>query len=205
MMNLFTTENAAMLLIDHQRGTIKLAVSTPYDEIVRNTRALARTAVETRMPLVLTSSQEDHFQGMLLDDLQTIAPEAYGLRVKRPGVVDCWQYEPFKAAVEATGRRKLIMAGLTNDVCIVYPAISAVEDGFDVQVVADAGGSPTTAADEAALQRMARHGVTITSTNQVMAELATDWASPKGAAIQGIMYQEVLKRLVEGAPQAAAA
>lgn len=205
MMNLFTTDNAAMLLIDHQRGTIKLAVSTPYDEIVRNTRALARTAVETQMPLVLTSSQEDHFQGMLLDDLQTIAPDAYGLRVKRPGVVDCWQYAPFKAAVVATGRRKLIMAGLTNDVCIVYPAISAVEDGFDVQVVADAGGSPTTAADEASLQRMARHGVTITSTNQVMAELATDWASPTGAAIQGIMYQEVLKRLVEGAPQAAAA
>ena len=197
MKNLYTPENAAMLLIDHQVGTVKLAISTLYDEILRNTRALARTAIETKMPFVLTSSQEDHFQGLLFDDLQKIAPHAYADRVKRPGVVDCWTYEPFKKAVLATGRKKLIMSGLTNDVCIVYPAISAVEDGFEVQVVADAAGSPTTAADEIALRRMERHGVTITSTNQVMAELATDWASPTGSAIQRIMYEESLKRLVE--------
>lgn len=197
MKNLFTPENAAMLLIDHQVGTVKLAVSTPYDEILRNTRALARTAIDTRMPLVLTSSQEDHFQGLLFDDLQQIAPQAYAARVKRPGVVDCWMFEPFRKAVLATGRKKLIMAGLTNDVCIVYPAISAVEDGFEVQVVADAAGSPTKAADDAALRRMEKHGVTVTSTNQVMAELATDWASPTGVAIQTIMYEESLKRLVE--------
>lgn len=197
MKNIYTTKNAAMLLIDHQVGTIKLAVSTPYEEIVRNTRALARTAVETGMPLVLTSSQEDHFQGLLLDDLQAIAPDAYANRVKRPGVVDAWLYEPFKEAVVATGRRKLIMAGLTNDVCIVYPAISALEDGYEVQVVVDAAGSPTTSADETALRRMERAGVTLTSTNQIMAELAMDWSSPTGSSIQRIMYEEVLRRLIE--------
>jgi nicotinamidase-related amidase len=197
MKNLFTPADTAMLLIDHQVGTIKLAISTPHDEIVRNTRALARTAVETGMPLVLTSSQEDHFQGLLLDDLQGIAPEAYAARVKRPGVVDCWGYQPFRQAVLATGRRNLIMCGLTNDVCIVFPAISAVEDGFRVQVVGDAGGSPTAFADDAALRRMAANGVVVTSTNQVMAELATDWASPTGRAIQRVMYEESLKRLVE--------
>ena len=197
MKNLFTPADSAMLLIDHQRGTIKLAISTPLDEIVRNTRALCRTATATGMPLVLTSSQEERFQGLLLDDLQQLAPEAYANRVKRPGVVDCWGYAPFRDAVLATGRKRLIMAGLTNDVCIVYPAISAVEEGFEVQVVCDAGGSPTKAADDASLNRMARHGVTITSTNQVMAELATDWASPTGAAIQTVMYEENLRRLVE--------
>jgi nicotinamidase-related amidase len=198
MKNLFTVENAVMLLIDHQRGTIKLAKNIPYEEIVRNTRALARTAVETGMPLVLTSSQEDHFQGMLLDDLQGIAPDAYARRIRRPGVVDAWQYGPFREAVQATGRKKIIMAGLTNDVCIVFPAISALEEGFEVQVVADAGGSPTTLADETALRRMENAGVTLTSTNQVMAELATDWAGVTGARIQQIMYEEVLKHLVEG-------
>ncbi|HET9623688.1 MAG TPA: isochorismatase family protein [Kofleriaceae bacterium] len=186
-----------MLLIDHQIGTIKLAVSTPHDEIVRNTRALARTAVATGMPLVLTSSQEDHFQGLLLDDLQTIAPEAYAARVKRPGVVDAWQYAAFREAVVRSGRKNLIMAGLTNDVCIVYPAISAVEDGFRVQVVVDAGGSPTRAADDAALRRMEQRGVVLTSTNQVLAELAMDWASPLGASVQRIMYEETLRHLVE--------
>jgi len=198
MKNTFSVDDAVMLLIDHQVGTIKLAISTPREEIVRNTRALARTAVETGMPLVLTSSQEDHFQGLLLDDLQKIAPKAYAERVKRPGVVDAWQYGPFREAVEATKRKKLIMSGLTNDVCIVYPAISALEAGFEVQVVVDAGGSPTQAADETALRRMESRGVTLTSTNQVMAELAMDWASPKGSQIQRIMYEESLRRLVEG-------
>ena len=110
MKNPFQTSDTAMLLIDHQVGTIKLAISTPHDEIVRNTRALARTAVAARMPLVLTSSQEDHFQGRLLEDLEMIAPEAYEDRVKRPGVVDAWQYTPFREAAKKSGRRNLVMA-----------------------------------------------------------------------------------------------
>lgn len=192
-----TPENAAILLIDHQIGTIKLAVSTPHDEIIRNTRALARTAVETGMPLVLSSSQEDHFQGLLLEDLRDIAPTAYEERIKRPGVVDAWLYEPFRKAVEKTGRRKIIMAGLTNDVCVVYPAISALHDGYEVQVVIDAGGSPTKLANDAALRRMESEHITLTSTNQVMAELAADWTNPKGAIIQRIMYEEILRRFIE--------
>lgn len=197
MKNLFTTQDTAMLLIDHQVGTMRLAGSTPSDEIVRNTRALARVAVATGMPLVLTTSQEDRFQGPLIADLEAIASQAHRERIKRPGVVDCWLYEPFHQAVLRTGRRRLVMAGLTNDVCIVYPAISATQDGYEVQVVVDAGGSPTRAADDAAIQRMRSHGVTITSTNQLLAELATDWASPTGQAIVQVMYEEILARLVQ--------
>ncbi len=197
MKNKFAIENTAMLLIDHQQGTIKLARNLSREEIVQNTRALARVAVETEMSLVLTSSMEDHFQGLLLDDLQKIAPEAYSNRIKRPGVVDCWEYDEYRNAVIATGKKKLIMAGLTNDVCIVYPAISAIEDGFEVQVVVDAGGSPTTLADETALRRMEKHGVTLTSTNQVMAELANSWSEGVGQTIQTILYQEVLSKFLE--------
>lgn len=79
----------------------------------------------------------------------------------------------------------------------MFPAISAVEDGYEVQVVVDAGGSPTKDADDAAIERMRARGVTITSTNQLLAELATDWASPEGSAIQAILYEETLKHLVE--------
>ena len=111
--------------------------------------------------------------------------------------MDAWLYQPFKDAVEKTGRKRLIMAGLTNDVCIVYPAMSALEDGYEVQVVVDAGGSPTTLADETSLRRMEKAGVILTSTNQVMAELAMDWASEKGSRIQGIMYEEILKKYIE--------
>ena len=196
MKNLFTPDNAAMLLIDHQQGTIKLAANIDRDALVHNMRALARTAVETGIPLVLTTSQEENFQGPLLDDLKEIAPEAHANRIKRPGIVDAWMFDAYREAVEATGRKKLIMAGLTNDVCIVYPAISATEDGYDVQVVVDAGGSPTQLADDIAVRRMERSGVTITSTNQVMAELATDWSDDRGQKILGIMYEEILRPLV---------
>lgn len=193
MKNLFTPDNAAMLLIDHQQGTIKLAANIDRDALVHNTRALARTAVETGMPLVLTTSQEENFQGPLLDDLKQIRPEAHANRIKRPGIVDAWMFDAYREAVEATGRKKLIMAGLTNDVCIVYPAISATEDGYDVQVVVDAGGSPTQLADDIAVRRMERAGVTITSTNQVMAELATDWSNERGQKILRVMYEEILE------------
>lgn len=198
MKNLFTTQNAAMLLIDHQDGTAKLARNIDHAHLLANTRALARTAAESGMPLILTSSQEDQFQGPLFKDLEEIAPDAYAARIKRPGVVDAWTYAPYKEAVEATGRKKLIMAGLTNDVCTVFPAISALEDGYEVQVVVDGGGSPTQAADDIAVERMRQAGVGITSTNQLMAEIATDWASDEGQKVQGIMYQEILKPLIEG-------
>ena len=196
MKNKFTVDNSVMLLIDHQQGTIKLAKNIAYEKIVQNTRALARTAKETGMPLVLTSSEEENFQGLLLEDLQKLAPEEYESRVKRPGIVDCWEFEPFRKAVEATGKKKLIMAGLTNDVCIVFPAISATEDGYEVQVVIDAGGSPTQVADETSTQRMKDRGVTLTTTNQLMAELAYDWANGAGHQIQKIMYEEILVKLI---------
>jgi nicotinamidase-related amidase len=77
------------------------------------------------MPLVLSTSLEDKFQGPLLQDLREIAPTAYEERIKRPGVIDAWLYEPFRKAVEKTGRKKIIMAGLTNDMCVLFILQSA--------------------------------------------------------------------------------
>ena len=76
----------------------------------------------------------------------------------------------FADAVRATDRKNLIMAGITTDVCVVYPAITALEEGYKVQVVVDACGSPTPIADEIALRRMESAGVTLTTTNQLLAE-----------------------------------
>jgi isochorismate hydrolase len=188
----FTTENAAMLLIDFQEGTLKLAKNIPHAEIIMNMRALARIAVETKMPLVLTSSMESEFQGPLLDDLKTIAPEAYEKRVKRIGVVDPWDDPNYKAAVVATGRKNLIIAGLTNHVCTIFPSISATEEGFKVQAVIDAGGSPTQVSDNVSAQRMKDSGVTITVTDQIIAELANLWTEGAGPIIQKILQEEIL-------------
>ena len=111
MKNRFTTKNAAIVLIDHQAGIINLARNIPRAEIGRNVRALARTAVENGMPLVLTTSLETEFQGPMLDDLKDIAPEAYNKRVRRHGVVDCWDDENFKNAVVANGQEEVDCGG----------------------------------------------------------------------------------------------
>ncbi|WP_061291533.1 isochorismatase family protein [Azotobacter vinelandii] len=190
----FTAENAAMLLIDHQVGTMGWAKSMPFEELKRNALMLAKTAKILNMPVVLTSSMEEYAQGPLLPELETILPAEFAARVKRLGIVNAMDDENFAAAVKATGRKKLIIAGVTNDVCTVYPALSLVSEGFEVQVVADAGASPTKFADDMALRRMEKNGVTLTSTNQVIAELAGNWATPEGMEI----VQQVVMPTLEG-------
>lgn len=177
----FTSENTVLLLIDHQTGTMGWAKSMPFEELKRNALMLAKTARILKIPTVLTSSMEEYAQGPLLSELETILPDEFAARVKRLGIVNAMDDENFAAAVKASGRRKIIIAGVTNDVCTVYPALSLVSEGYEVQVVADAGASPTKFADEIALSRMEKNGVTLTSTNQVIAELTGNWATPEAA------------------------
>jgi nicotinamidase-related amidase len=190
----FTGETAAMLLIDHQVGTMGWVKSLSFEEMKRNALMLAKTARILNMPVVLTSSMEDYAQGPLLGELEEILPEAFATRVKRLGIVNAMDDPNFVEAVRATDRQKLIIAGVTNDVCTVYPALTLVGQGYDVQVIADAGGSPSTIGDDMALRRMERGGVTLSSTNQVIAELAGDWSTPEGSAI----VQEVVMPSLQG-------
>ena len=184
----FTGDNAALLLIDHQVGTMGWVHSISFEEMKRNALMLAKTASILRMPVVLTSSMEEYAQGPLLNELETILPDAFAARVKRLGIVNAMDDENFAAAVKAMARRKLIIAGVTNDVCTVFPALSLVRDGYEVQVIADAGGSPSKIGDDMALRRMEKNGVTLSSTNQVIAELAGNWSTPEGMRI----VQEVI-------------
>lgn len=185
----FTSDNAAMLLIDHQVGTMGWAKSMAFDELKRNALMLAKSAAILDMPVVLTSSMEEYAQGPLLAELKTILPEEFEARIKRMGIVNAMDDENFAATVNATGRKKLIIAGVTNDVCTVYPALSLVAAGFDVQVVADAGASPTKMADDIALRRMDKNGITLTTTNQLIAELAGSWATPQGEKLVQVLME----------------
>lgn len=185
----FSKENAAMILIDHQVGTMGWAKSMPYEELKRNALMLAKTAKIMNLPTVLTSSMEEYAQGPLISELEDILPEAYANRVKRMGIVNAMEDEHFEAAVRGTQRKKLIIAGVTNDVCTVYPALQAIREGYEVQVVADAGASPTKMADDIALRRMEKAGITLTTTNQVIAELVGNWATPEGNELVGILME----------------
>jgi nicotinamidase-related amidase len=185
----FDAQNAATLLIDHQVGTMGWVKSIPLDELKRNVLLLAKTARILKLPVVLTSSMEDHAQGPLLSELGQILPDAFAARIRRAGIVNAMDDENFAAAAKATGRRKLIIAGVTNDVCTVFPALSLVREGLEVQVVADAGGSPSSIGDDMALRRMERGGVTLTSTNQLVAELVGNWTTPEGSQVVQVVME----------------
>lgn len=182
-MHSFNIQDTAVILIDHQVGTNTWAATTPLALLQRNVIVLAKFAKGTGMPVVLTSSQETNVsvQGPLMPELQDILPEAFAARIQRQGVVNAWDDEAFANACRATGKRNFVMAGVTTDICMVTPAISALQEGFNVQVVCDACGSSNPIAEEMAWRRMERAGVRLTSTGAVVAELVKNWASPAGA------------------------
>jgi nicotinamidase-related amidase len=192
MSNQFTPENSALVLVDYQVGTLQLIRNISSDQSLRNAVMLAKAAKAYGMPIVLTTSQEDHIQGPLAPALQHVSPEASKNRVQRVGIVNAWADPNFSAAVEATGRKKLIMGGVTTDICLIFPSISAVQAGFDVQAVIDASGSSYEMQEEMSRRRMERAGVVLTTTNTIIAELVQDWSSPQGS--------ELVKLLVATAP-----
>ena len=144
---------------------------------------MAKFAKGTGMPVVLTSSQEENvdMQGRLMPELEEILPEEYEARIKRQGVVNAWDDENFADACRNTGKENFVMAGVTTDVCMVPPAISALEEGINIKVVADACGSSNQIAEEMSYRRMEKAGVDLTSTSAIVAELVKNWATPAGA------------------------
>ncbi len=183
----FSAENAALLLIDHQIGTIEWMHSAPQEEVKRNTLALAKAAAAVGMPVLLTSSMEWEAQGPLFEELKEILPTEFENRIKRAGIVDAFDDPNFASAVEALGRKRLIMAGLLTEVCVVYPALNATDEGYEIQVVADASGSATKMADDIALDRMRQAGVAITSTVQLMSEIVSNWAEGAGPKVMPVL------------------
>lgn len=187
--NVYTADNAAMLLIDHQVGTISWTKSHSRSAIKRNAASLARIAKAFDMPLVLTSSQEDNIQGPLISELAKIAPQEYANRIKRTGIVNAMHDENFANAVRATGRKKVIVAGITTEVCVVFPVLQLLDEGYDVQVVTDASASFTKTGDDAALRRIEQAGASIVSTPQIISELAVDWTTPQGQELQKVLLK----------------
>jgi len=189
----FTPDNCALVLIDHQVGTLQFVHTMSPETSLQNAIMLAKAAKAYGMPVVLTTSQEDHPQGPTAPALQEALPEAYKNRVKRTGIVNAWADPNFSAAVRATGRKKLIMAAVTTDICLIFPAISAVQEGFKALAVLDASGSSFDVQEELARRRMATAGVMLTTTNTAIAELVQDWSTPQGSQLIQLLMASVPK------------
>ncbi|QIO36898.1 isochorismatase family protein [Bradyrhizobium sp. 1(2017)] len=183
----FTPANAAMLLIDHQIGTMSWTHSHDINLVKANAIKLAKIAVGSNIPVLLTVSMEDHVQGPLIPELKEILPEAYEKRVKRPGIVNAMHHQGFNDAVKALGRKKLIVAGITTEICVLFPVLQMLDEGYEVQVSADASASYTKYGDDIALRRMEQAGAIISTHDQLISELAVDWTTPIGQKLSGIL------------------
>ena len=170
-----TPENAVLLLIDHQVGTLSFGISDIDPVNLRNnTMWLAQTAKDMKLPVILTTSNAAGANGPLFPELIGMLP---GVPIIDRVIINAWHDKQFKDAVKKTGRKHLIMAGVTTDVCLTFPAISAAQEDFDVYAVVDASGTLSMQAFHAALHRMSMFGVQTMNTNAVVAELQADWSN----------------------------
>jgi nicotinamidase-related amidase len=183
----FTPANAAIILVDHQPGVLAMAGSVPKPVVTANAAMLARLGDQLGIPLVITSTRENlDFLGTTLKEIQTAAPTAYGQRVRRAGTLNAFADPAFTAAVAATKRRHLVIAGILTDVCLFHSVVSALEAGYQVQVVADACGTSTTLADTVTYDRLRSLGAVITTAYGILFELFPDLSTPEGQKAEGV-------------------
>lgn len=166
-------ENAALLLVDHQTGLMSLVNDYPEDAFKNNILALADVGKLFKLPTILSTSFEQGPNGPMLPELKAKFPKAP--YIPRPGQINAWDNEDFVKAVKKTGRKKLILAGIVTDVCVAFPTLSAISEGYEVYVVVDASGTFNEAVRDAALMRMSQAGAIMTNWFAVACELQRDW------------------------------
>jgi len=166
-------DNAAVLLVDHQTGLLSLVRDIDPDKFKNNVLALADLAKYFKLPTILTTSFENGPNGPLVAELKETFPEAP--YIARPGQINAWDNEDFVKAVKATGKKQLIIAGVVTEVCVAFPALSAIEAGFDVFVVTDASGTFNEITRNAAWDRMSAAGAQLMTWFGVACELHRDW------------------------------
>lgn len=165
--------DAAMLLIDHQSGLFQTIGDMPMPALRSHAAALAKMASLCKMPVITTASVPQGPNGPLIPEIHQNAPHAK--YVARKGEINAWDNPEFVAAVKATGRRTLIIAGTITSVCMAFPAIAAVHEGYKVFAVIDASGTYSKMAQEITLARVVQAGVVPMDTGAVASELQKTW------------------------------
>lgn len=171
--NRLSKENAVCLLVDHQSGLISLVQDFSPGEFKNNVLALADIAKFFKLPTILTTSFESGPNGPIVPELKEAFPDA--AYIARPGQINAWDNPDFVKAIEKTGRKQLIIAGVVTDVCVAFPALSAIEAGYEVYAVTDASGTFNEVTRHATWARLAASGVQLMNWFSVACELHRDW------------------------------
>jgi nicotinamidase-related amidase len=169
-------DDAVMLLIDHQSGLFQTVGDMPMPELRARAAALATVASLSKVPVITTASVPQGPNGPLIPEIHANAPHAK--YVARKGEINVWDSPDVVAAVKATGRKTLIIAGTITSVCMAFPAIAAVHEGYRVFAVVDASGTYSKMAEEITLARIVQAGVVPIDTAAVASELQKTWHRP---------------------------
>ena len=168
--HLLTAANAALILIDYQPGLIDGTRSQSREALINNVVALTKAAKMFDLPIILSTIGVDAgYQEDTIAEIKSLLP---GVETIDRKAVNAWEEEAFREAVEAIGRRKLLMAALWTEVCLVFPALDLLKDGYEVYAVSDASGGTSHDAHERGMQRMVQAGAVPVTWEAVMAELA---------------------------------
>src|SRR6266436_2655698 len=186
-LGVWTHEDCALVLIDYQKEMFEVIRSeTDADLVELNVRLLAKTAKALDMPIVLsTVGVELGFNG---PTLPSILEELDGIEPIDRTSMNAFEDDAFRQAVEATGRKRLIVGALHTEICLAFATTQALKDGYDVLYVADAVGGRSQVAHRTSIERLAHAGAVPTTALAVTTELFRDWASPLAGPAGEVIY-----------------
>jgi nicotinamidase-related amidase len=171
-MSLLQPSDVALVLIDQQAGLAFGVGSEDRQVLLNNSIALARTAKVFGIPIVASTSATKVYSGPLMPALHAAIPDVVPIERRNMNI---WEDDRARSAVEAIGRKRLLISGLLTEACVTFAALSALASGFDVFVVGDACGGVTGNSHDLALRRMEAAGAVMTSWIQVLLEFQRDW------------------------------
>lgn len=183
---LLTPENAVLALIDYQPEQYAGVGSVAQDELLLHVTTLGHIATAYGLPVVLSTVYVKHGMSGTNPELRRALP---GVAEIDRTTMNSWEDPEFRAAVEGTGRQKLIIAGLWTEICVAFPVLDALCDGFQVYFVADAIGGVSAAAHEAGMRRMLQAGAIPISVIGLAGELQRDWGHPGSDRLRAILRE----------------
>jgi nicotinamidase-related amidase len=182
-----TSDNAALVLIDHQVGLMTGVRDYSIAELKHNVVGLAKAAMELKLPIVVTTTARDSMWGPTFPELVEALPGVQIIDRSSVNAFDDWRVA---RAIEATGRRKLIFAGLSLEVCAAFPAITAVNKGIDAYVAVDACGTFNKTKRQVGLLRMMQAGVILSDYATLMIEVLKDNGRLEAGAVYGAIAMD---------------
>ena len=175
-----TASNAAVVFVDNQVGLMTGIRDYSIAELKHNIAGLAKAACALDLPIVTTTTSSETLWGPAIPELQAALPEQSFIDRT---TVNAWDDPRVEAAIRATGRKKLIFAGLSLEVCAAFPAMRAVREGFEAYVAVDACGTFDITKRDTGIVRLVQSGVVVADASSLMIEILGDNASPKAPEV----------------------